>query len=66
MVAAAELAVFMVPANVMCFLPRFYFGGLTAWIGQDILKVLGGAGGSAALLLFAAATLRGVIVVDWR
>lgn len=37
-VAAAELAVFLVPFNVMTFLPNFYFGGLTAWIGQDILK----------------------------
>ena len=36
--AAAELAVFAVPFNVMAFLPNFYFGGLTAWIGQDILK----------------------------
>ena len=34
----AELAVFAVPFNVMSFLPNFYFGGLTAWIGQDILK----------------------------
>ncbi|KAL4431193.1 hypothetical protein ABPG75_006449 [Micractinium tetrahymenae] len=37
-VAAAELAIFMLPVNVMTFLPNFYFGGLTAWIGQDILK----------------------------
>ncbi|KAL4419479.1 hypothetical protein ABPG77_008281 [Micractinium sp. CCAP 211/92] len=37
-VAAAELAVFMLPVNVMTYLPNFYFGGLTAWIGQDILK----------------------------
>ncbi|KAL4452289.1 hypothetical protein ABPG75_007951 [Micractinium tetrahymenae] len=36
--AAIELAVFMAPINVMAFLPKFYFGGLTAWIGQDILK----------------------------
>ncbi len=23
---------------MMAYLPNFYFGGLTAWIGQDILK----------------------------
>lgn len=34
----AELAVFMVPFNVMTYLPSFYFGGVIAWIGQDILK----------------------------
>ena len=34
----AELAVFMVPVNVMTYLPNFYFGGVIAWIGQDILK----------------------------
>lgn len=28
----------MAPFNVMTFLPNFYFGGLLAWIGQDILK----------------------------
>jgi SulP family sulfate permease len=39
--AAAELAVFAVPVNVMTYLPNFYFGGLTAWIGQDILKARG-------------------------
>lgn len=37
-IATAELAVFMLPVNVMTYLPSFYFGGLTAWIGQDILK----------------------------
>ena len=36
--AVAELAVFMVPFNVMTYLPSFYFGGVIAWIGQDILK----------------------------
>jgi hypothetical protein len=36
--AVAELAVFMVPFNVMNYLPSFYFGGVIAWIGQDILK----------------------------
>lgn len=30
---------FMMPGNVMTYLPNWYFGGLTAWIGQDILKV---------------------------
>lgn len=29
---------FAAPANLLAFLPKFYFGGLTAWIGQDILK----------------------------
>lgn len=29
---------FMVPFNVMTYLPNFYFGGVIAWIGQDILK----------------------------
>jgi hypothetical protein len=37
--AGAELGVFMMPGNVMTYLPNWYFGGLTAWIGQDILKV---------------------------
>jgi len=39
---------FAAPANLLAFLPKFYFGGLTAWIGQDILKVcsaVGRAGG---------------------
>jgi hypothetical protein len=39
--AVAELAVFAVPFNVMAFIPSFYFGGLTIWIGADILKVKG-------------------------
>lgn len=36
--AVAEVAVFMLPFNPINYLPGFYFGGLTAWIGQDILK----------------------------
>ncbi len=28
----------MLPFNVMTYLPSFYFGGVIAWIGQDILK----------------------------
>ncbi|KAI7843279.1 hypothetical protein COHA_003111 [Chlorella ohadii] len=36
--AAVFLAMFAAPANLLAFLPKFYFGGLTAWIGQDILK----------------------------
>ena len=36
--AAIFLAMFAAPANLLAFLPKFYFGGLTAWIGQDILK----------------------------
>ncbi len=46
--AAVFLAMFAAPANLLAFLPKFYFGGLTAWIGQDILKVcsaVGRAGG---------------------
>ncbi|PRW58410.1 sulfate transporter [Chlorella sorokiniana] len=37
-IAVAEVAVFMLPFNPINYLPGFYFGGLTAWIGQDILK----------------------------
>ena len=49
--AVAELAVFMVPFNVMTFLPSFYFGGVIAWIGQDILKAR--SRGQSACLWFA-------------
>lgn len=36
--AVAELAVFMLPVDVMTFLPNFFFGALVMWIGQDIMK----------------------------
>lgn len=37
-VAAAEIAVFMLPVNTMAYVPNFYFGALVIWIGVDIAK----------------------------
>lgn len=50
-IVAAELLVFMAPLNAMAFLPSFYFGGLTIWIGLDILKVCLLKGAARWLLL---------------
>lgn len=40
-----ELTVFMLPLNILAFLPNFFFGGLIMWIGYDICKVQRAAGG---------------------
>jgi sulfate permease, SulP family len=38
-VAAVELALFVLPFSVMNYLPNFFFGALMCWIGFDIAAV---------------------------
>lgn len=42
--AVSELLIFMLPFNVMTYLPNFFFAALCIWIGFDILKVRPGMG----------------------
>lgn len=37
-IALAELFVFVLPINVLAYIPKFYFGALVIWIGYDIAK----------------------------
>lgn len=32
---------FMLPFNIMTYLPNLFFGALVMWIGQDIMKASG-------------------------
>lgn len=37
-IVVIEVAAFMSPVSATAFVPRFYLGGLMAWIGFDIMK----------------------------